>query len=59
MKLGEFSNNETSVEIKQNVRDQDVFVIQSGCGHVNNHLMELLIIIHACKIASARSVRRH
>jgi ribose-phosphate pyrophosphokinase len=36
------------------VRDQDVFVIQSGCGHVNNHLMELLIIIHACKIASAR-----
>ena len=54
VKLGEFSNKETSVEVRQNVRDKDVFVIQSGCGHVNNNFMELLIIIHACKIASAR-----
>ena len=31
-------------------------MIQSGCGHVNNHFMELLILIHACKISSARCV---
>jgi len=54
VRLGEFSNKELSVEIQQNVREQDVFVIQSGCGHVNNHFMELLIIIHALKTASAR-----
>jgi len=40
------------------VREQDVFVIQSGCGHVNNNFMELLIIIHALKTASARYARR-
>jgi len=56
IRLGEFSNKETSVEIGQNVRDKDVFVIQSGCGNTNSNLMELLIIIHACKIASARRI---
>ena len=30
--MGEFANNELSVEIKQNVRDKDVYVLQSGCG---------------------------
>lgn len=56
IKLGEFSNKETSVEIKHNVRDKDVFILQSGCGNINSTLMELLIIIHACKIASARRI---
>jgi len=56
LELGFFSNNETKVEIKQNVRNKDVFIIQSGCGMVNDNLMELLILIHACKIASAKRI---
>ncbi|KAJ3350106.1 hypothetical protein HDU83_009887 [Entophlyctis luteolus] len=38
------------------VRDEDVFIIQSGCDQINDHLMELLIMINACKTASARRV---
>eukprot|EP00128_Syssomonas_multiformis_P013097 Colp12_sorted_trinity150504_noHs@34491 len=51
-----FKNKETSVEIGESVRGEDVFIIQSGCGEVNDHLMELLIIINACKTASAHRV---
>ncbi|ANB15859.1 ribose phosphate diphosphokinase subunit PRS5 [Sugiyamaella lignohabitans] len=51
-----FSNGETSVTIKDSVREKDVYVIQSGCGHVNDNFMELLIMISACKIASAKKV---
>jgi len=51
-----FSNGEVNVKITQSVRDDDVFVIQSGCGDVNDNLMELLIIISACKTASARRI---
>ncbi|AOW06288.1 phosphoribosyltransferase-like protein [Yarrowia lipolytica] len=52
----QFSNLETSVTIGESVRDEDVFVLQTGCGEVNDFLMELLIIIHACKTASARRI---
>jgi len=38
------------------VRGEDVYIIQSGCGSINDNLMELLIMIHACKIASAHRV---
>jgi ribose-phosphate pyrophosphokinase len=38
------------------VRDDDVYIIQSGCGQVNDNLMELLILINACRMASARRV---
>lgn len=51
-----FANNETNVEIKESVRDEDVYLIQSGSGDVNDNLMELLIMINACKIASAKRV---
>lgn len=51
-----FSNGETSIAIKQSVRDKDVFVIQSSHGSVNDYLMELLIVVSALKIASAKSV---
>lgn len=54
--LKKFSNQETSVEIGESVRGEDVYIIQSGCGEVNDHLMELLIMINACKIASAARV---
>ena len=42
--------------IDELVRDEDVFIIQSGCGEINDHLMELLILINACKTASARRI---
>ena len=45
-----------SVEIGESVRGEDVYIIQSGSGQVNDNLMELLIMINACKIASAYSV---
>ncbi|KAI9027471.1 phosphoribosyltransferase-like protein [Phycomyces nitens] len=55
-KLQKFSNNETSVELNESVRERDVYIIQSGCGHVNDNLIELLIMVNACKIASAKRV---
>ncbi|XP_022254077.1 ribose-phosphate pyrophosphokinase 2 isoform X2 [Limulus polyphemus] len=54
--LKKFSNQETSVEIGESVRGEDVYIIQSGSGEVNDNLMELLIMINACKIASASRV---
>ncbi|CAG2061978.1 unnamed protein product, partial [Timema podura] len=45
-----------SVEIGESVRGEDVYIIQSGSGEVNDNLMELLIMINACKIASASRV---
>jgi len=45
-----------SVEIGESVRGEDVFIVQSGCGEVNDMIMELLIMINACKIASASRV---
>jgi phosphoribosylpyrophosphate synthetase len=47
---------ESSVEIHESVRGEDVFIVQSGCGEINDNLMELLIMINACKIASASRV---
>jgi len=51
-----FANGETNVEIGESVRGEDVYIIQSGCGEVNDNLMELLIMISACKIASAERI---
>src|SRR6186997_1849523 len=51
-----FSDNEIFVEILENVRGEDVFVIQSTSFPANDHLMELLIIIDALKRASARRI---
>ncbi len=45
-----------SVEIEESVRGEDVYIVQSGSGEVNDNLMELLIMINACKIASASRV---
>lgn len=46
----------SSVEIGESVRGEDVYIVQSGSGEVNDNLMELLIMINACKIASASRV---
>ncbi|CAL5867448.1 uncharacterized protein PFLUO_LOCUS1667 [Penicillium psychrofluorescens] len=54
--LSKFAVGETRVEIQESVRGKDVYIIQSGGGKVNDHLVELLITISACKTASARRV---
>ena len=51
-----FSDGEMFVEIGDNVRGADVFVLQSTCSPANEHLMELLITIDALRRASARSI---
>ena len=51
-----FSNKETCVEIGESVRGDDVYIVQSGCGEVNDNLMECLIMINACKLASAERI---
>lgn len=48
-----FSDGEVSVAIEENVRGRDVFIIQSTSQPANDHLMELLIMVDACKRASA------
>jgi ribose-phosphate pyrophosphokinase len=54
--VGTFSDGEIRIEIGENVRGRDVFVIQSTCQPVNSNLMELLIMIDALKRASARRI---
>ena len=51
-----FANHEMMAEIGVSVRGEDVFIIQSGSDQVNDHLMELLIMINACKTASANRI---
>ncbi|MDP2755893.1 MAG: ribose-phosphate pyrophosphokinase [Nitrospirota bacterium] len=51
-----FNDGEINVRIRENVRGEDVFVIQPTCPPVNTNLMELLIIIDALKRASARRI---
>ena len=55
-KVRTFSDGEIMVEISENVRGRDVYVIQSTCAPSNNHLMEMLIMIDALKRASAARI---
>ncbi len=48
-----FADGEASVTVNETVRGADVFLIQSTCKPVNDHLMELLVMIDACRRASA------
>lgn len=54
--VGRFSDGEVTVEIEENVRDKDVFVIQPTCAPTNEHLIELLVMIDALKRASASRI---
>mgnify|MGYP001573666095 CR=1 FL=1 len=54
--LGRFSDGEIQVQIKENIRGKDVFIIQSTCPPANDHLMELLILIDAARRASASRI---
>ncbi len=54
--VGTFSDGEVMVQVNENVRGRDCFVVQSTCYPVNQNLMELLIMIDALKRASARRI---
>ncbi|CAK7217381.1 ribose-phosphate pyrophosphokinase [Sporothrix bragantina] len=54
--LGKFEVGESRCEIKDSVRGKDVFIIQTGSGHVNDNFVDLCIMISACKTGSARRV---
>jgi len=55
-KVGRFSDGETRVELHQNVRGRDVFLLQPTCAPANDNLMELLIMAEACRRSSAGRV---
>jgi ribose-phosphate pyrophosphokinase len=54
--VGTFSDGEVNVEIHENVRGLDCFVLQSTCSPANTHLLELLIMIDALRRSSARRI---
>jgi ribose-phosphate pyrophosphokinase len=55
-KVDKFSDGEVTVELNENVRGKDVFVLQSTCEPTNDNLMELLLIIDALRRASASRI---
>ena len=54
--VGRFSDGEIAVELNENVRGKDVFVLQSTCAPTNDNLMELLVMIDALRRASAARI---
>lgn len=54
--VGRFSDGEINVEILDNIRGRDVYIVQSTCPPVNDHLMELLVMADACRRASAARI---
>ncbi|MEY8242784.1 MAG: ribose-phosphate pyrophosphokinase [Gammaproteobacteria bacterium] len=56
IQVEKFSDGETRVEILENIRGMDVFLIQSTCPPGNDHLMELLLMADACRRASAKTI---
>ncbi|CAO3701120.1 unnamed protein product [Rhizopus stolonifer] len=54
--LKKFSNRETSVEIQVSVRNEDIFIIQSGSQNMNDNIIELCIMIQAARIGSSKRI---
>ena len=54
--VGRFSDGETMVEILENVRGRDIFIIQPTCAPTNDHLMELVVMADALRRASAKRI---
>jgi ribose-phosphate pyrophosphokinase len=54
--VGRFSDGEINVELMENVRGRDVFILQSTCPPANDNLMELLVMVDACRRASAARI---
>ncbi len=55
-KIGKFSDGEIQIEIDENIRSKDVFLLQSTCFPVNENLVEMLLMIDALKRSSARRI---
>ena len=56
MDVFKFSNDNTFVKIKENIRRREIFIVQPTCFPVNDNIMELLIIMDACVRASAKTI---
>ncbi len=56
VKISQFSDGEVFAEVRENVRGVDCYVVQPTCAPVNDHLMELLVMIDTLKRASAASI---
>ncbi|AFZ83450.1 ribose-phosphate pyrophosphokinase [Candidatus Kinetoplastibacterium blastocrithidii (ex Strigomonas culicis)] len=56
MTIGRFSDGEVMVEINENVRGRDIFLIQSTCAPTNDNLMELMVIVDALRRSSASRI---
>ncbi|MCM2131123.1 ribose-phosphate pyrophosphokinase [Larsenimonas rhizosphaerae] len=54
--VGQFSDGEIAVEINENVRGKDVFILQSTCSPTNDNLMELILMVDALRRASATRI---
>ncbi len=54
--VSRFSDSESTVELLENVRGRDVFIVQPTCSPANDHLMELLVMTDACRRASAARI---
>lgn len=54
--VGKFSDGEVAVELNENVRGKDVFVLQSTCAPTNDNLMELIVMIDALRRASSHRI---
>ena len=54
--VGRFSDGEINIELMENVRGRDVFIVQSTCPPANDNLMELLVMVDACRRASAARI---
>ncbi len=54
--VGRFSDGEVTAELMENVRGRDVFIVQPTCPPANDHLMELLVMVDACRRASAQRI---
>jgi ribose-phosphate pyrophosphokinase len=56
IKIKKFADGEIYVQVQESIRGCDVFLVQPTCPPANDHLMELLIMIDACRRASARNI---
>jgi len=54
--VGHFSDGECNIELMENIRGRDIFLVQSTCPPANDHLMELLVMADACRRASAARI---